>query len=98
MKSKIPENIAPCFWSYNIEDIDLKKDKEMVITRILNYGSPERIKWLYSVYTEDDVRDVVLNPGRGKWFKKVLNFWETMLKIEIPKSKKEKAIFRLDPF
>jgi len=95
MKSKIPENIAPCLWSYNIEDIDLKKDKEMVITRILNYGSPERIKWLFSVYTDDDVRDVVLNPGRGKWFKKVLNFWEIMLKIEIPKSKKEKAIFKL---
>ncbi|MBM3701173.1 MAG: hypothetical protein FJW68_09725 [Actinobacteria bacterium] len=98
MKKIIPEYIAPCLWSYSIEDIDLKKDKEKIITQVLNYGSPERIKWLYSTYTEDDIKYVVLNPRRGMWFKKVLNFWEIMLEVKIPTDKKEKAIINICPF
>ena len=98
MKKEIPQNIVPCLWSYNIDNIDLAKDKEIIITQVLNYGDTERIKWLYSVYTEDDIKEVVLNPRRGRWFPKVLNFWETILKTKIPKKKKEKAIFKLDPF
>jgi len=98
MKNKISQNITPCLWSYNIDNIDLREDKEIIITQILNYGDAERIKWLYSVYTEEDIREVVLSPRRGRWFEKVLNFWEIILKTKIPKKKKEKAIFRLDPF
>jgi len=40
---------------------------------------------------------VVLNPRRGRWFEKVLNFWEIILKIKIPEEKKAKAIFKLGP-
>jgi len=98
MKNKISQNITPCLWSYNIDNIDLREDKEIIITQVLNYGDAERIKWLYSVYTEEDIREVVLSPRRGRWFEKVLNFWEIILKTKIPKKKKEKAIFRLDPF
>ncbi|MCM8788102.1 MAG: hypothetical protein NC935_08680 [Candidatus Omnitrophica bacterium] len=98
MKSKITKDIASCLWSYDIDDIDLKKNKELIITQILNYGTPERIKWLYSVYTIDDIKDVVINPRRGMWFKKVLNFWMVILKVKIPEDKKEKAIFKLNPF
>ncbi len=95
---KIPQNIMPCLWSYDVENIDTAKDKETIITRVLNYGDAERIKWLYSVYSEKDIKKVILNPLRGRWFEKVLNFWEIILKIKIPKEKREKAVFRLEPF
>ncbi|MBU4294098.1 MAG: hypothetical protein KJ770_08630 [Actinobacteria bacterium] len=98
MKKKIPKNIIPCLWSYNIDNMDLAKDKEIIITQVLNYGDAGRIKWLYSVYTEEDLKEVVSNPRRGRWFPKVLNFWEIILKTKIPKKKKEKAIFKLDHF
>ena len=98
MKNKIPEFVAPCLWSYDIKQIDLQKDKKLIITQVLNYGNAKRIKWLYSVYTEEDIKEVVSNPRRGLWFPKVLNFWETVLEIKIPKDKREKAIFKLCPF
>lgn len=98
IKKKIPQVITPCLWSYNIDNMDLRKDKEIIITQVLNYGDAKRIKWLHSVYTDDDIREIVSNPRRGRWFPKVLNFWETILKTKIPKKKKEKAIIRLDPF
>jgi len=90
--------VAPCLWSYNIDQIDLEKDKEIIITMVLNYGDVKRIRWLYSVYSEDDIKQVISNPRRGLWLPKVLNFWETVLGIEIPESKKEKALRKFTPF
>ena len=98
MKNKIPEFVAPCLWSYDIKQIDLQEDKKLIITRVLNYGVWKDVKWLYSVYSEDDIKKVVSNPRRGLWFPKVLNFWETVLEIKIPRDKREKAIFKLCPF
>jgi len=96
-KQKIPNFVAPCLWSYNIKDLDLKEDKELIITQVLNYGDEKRIKWLYSVYTEDDIKEIVSHPRRGLWFEKVLNVWELMLGIRIPKKVKQKALFRIEP-
>lgn len=98
MKKKIPQFIAPCLWSYDISQLDLKEDEEIIITQVLNYGIWRDLKWLYSVYGEQDVRKVVSNPRRGLWFPKVLNFWETVLEIKIPSEKKKKALFNLSPF
>ena len=83
MKNKVPEFIAPCLWSYDIKQIDLQEDKKLIITQVLNYGVWKDVKWLYSVYSEDDIKEVVSNPRRGLWF---------------PKDKREKAIFKLCPF
>lgn len=98
MRNKFPKFITPCLWSYNIDEMDLKKDKGIIITKVLNYGNLKRIEWLYSIYTEDEIKRVVSNPCCGLWFPKVLNFWETILKVKIPNNKKKKAIFKLSPF
>ena len=96
-RQRIPNFVERCLWSYDIKKLDLKKDKELIITQILNYGDEKRIKWLYSVYTEDEIKEVVRHPRRGQWFEKVLNFWEIMLGIRLPKKTKQKAIFSLPP-
>lgn len=98
MKDGIPSFIAPCLWSYDVNEISLEDDKELIITQVLNYGVWRDIKWLYSVYAEDDIRRVVSEPRRGLWFPRVLNFWETVLGVEISENMKERALFKLAPF
>jgi hypothetical protein len=96
-KMKIPGFVATCLWSYDIRKLDLQRDKGMIITQVLNYGNEKRIKWLYSVYPEDDIKKIVKQPCRGLWFDRVLNFWEKMLNIRIPKKLRQKAIFEINP-
>lgn len=91
-RKKIPKFIAPCLWPYKIEELDLKGDKELIITQVLNHGDMRRIRWLYSVYGEDEIKKVVSNPQRGIWSERALNFWEILLGIRLPKKVKEKAI------
>jgi hypothetical protein len=98
MRNKpIPEFVAPCLWSCNINKLDLQKDKQLIITQVLNYGDEKRVQWLYSVYSEKDIKNVVSHPSRGLWFDKVLNFWEIVLSIRIPKKTRQKAIFDINP-
>lgn len=96
-RQAIPSFVAPCLWSYDVKKLNLKQDKELIITQVLNHGSEERIKWLYSVYSEDEIKEVVSHPRRGLWFERVLNFWELMLGIRIPKKIREKAVFNIRP-
>lgn len=96
-RNKIPKFLQSTLWSYDLNQLDLKGDRKLVITQVLNYGDWKDLKWLYSVYTEKDIKEVVLHPSKGLWFEKVLNFWEVVLKIRIPKKLKEKAIFCIQP-
>ncbi|MGE4357535.1 MAG: hypothetical protein AB7E08_03140 [Candidatus Omnitrophota bacterium] len=91
----MPKFLTSLLWSYNLNEIDLKEDKEIIITQVLNYGSWKELRWLYSVYPEKEIKKVVSHPRRGLWFDKVLNFWEIMFGIHLPKKIKQKAIFSL---
>jgi len=94
MNKKVPKQFQRVLWSYNISKMDLEEDKKEIITQVLNYGTWDDLKLLYRLYPEKDIKEVVKNPRRGVWFKKVLNFWTTIFNIKLKKEVFEKAIFR----
>ena len=95
MRKEIPSKMKWLFWSYNTKTLDLKRDKDYIITQVLNYGTWEDLKWLYKLYSEKEIKEVVKHPRRGVWFEKVLNFWTTIFNIRLKKEIWEKAIFSL---
>lgn len=96
-KTKIPKKMRWLFWSYDIDSLDLDKDKDYIIAQVLNYGTWNDVKWLLKIYPEANIRKVIKNPSRGVWFEKVLNFWTTMFNIRLKKNVWEKAIFNINP-
>lgn len=95
---KIPKKMQWLFWSCRIEDLDLKKDKNYIIFQVLNYGTWEDVKWLFKVYSEKEIKKVIKNPGKGLWFKDVLNFWSLMFDLKLKKRVQERAIFNLQKY
>ena len=95
MKTKIPTKMKWLFWSYDIKSLDLKRDKDYIITQVLNYGTWEDLRLLYKLYSEREIKGVIKNPHRGLWFENVLNFWILMFNVKLPKRVREKAIFSL---
>lgn len=91
---KVPKQFQRVLWSYDINKMDLGEDKKEIITQVLNYGTWEDLKLLYNLYSEEEIKEVVKNPRRGVWFKKVLNFWITIFNIQLKKEIWDKAIFR----
>lgn len=80
-QSKIPSFMAPFLWSYDLSQLDLEKDKKRIITNTLNYGTKEATDWVFSVFTEEDIKEVIENPLPGEWNKKSLNFWSLILNV-----------------
>lgn len=97
MKRKVPKQFQKALWSYDIRKLDLEKDKEEIITQVLNYGTWEDIKLLFKLYPEREIKKVVKNPAPGRWFEKVLNFWTLMFNLRLKKEVFKKAIFSLKP-
>lgn len=96
-KMQIPESIKSILWSYDLTDVDVEENKEMIITQVLNYGTWEDVKTLLKVYGEAEIKEVVSHPKRGYWWRKVLNFWVTVLDIKISKKNFEKAVIKVKP-
>lgn len=95
---KVPKKMQWLFWSCEVGDLNLKKDKYYIISQVLNYGTWEDVKWLFKVYSEKEIKDVIKNPGRGIWFKDVLNFWDLMLNLKLRKKIFERAILDLQRY
>ncbi len=97
-KSKhIPKSIKSILWPYDINDISLEEDKETIITQCLNYGTLKEVRWLFKAYGEEEIKKVVAHPKRGRWWRKVLNFWLLVLDINLPKEVFENAVIKIKP-
>jgi hypothetical protein len=93
----LPKKLQSALWSYNLVDLDPRRDRELIITQILNHGSWNQVKWLTSQYQWPEIEDVVRSPQRGSWMPDVLNYWTTIFDLKLDKKVYQKALFSLDP-
>lgn len=80
-------------WSYDVDQLDLDRNRELIITQLLNYSNWEAVRWLYRTYGEAEIRRVVSAPRRGVWFGRVLNFWTLMLGVELAPDVFQRAVW-----
>jgi len=92
----LPKFLQSALWSYNLKELDIKKDKSLIITQVLNHGTWESVKWVCKNYEWREIKKVVVNPQRGCWHKDSLNYWLEFFKMKLPKDKYEKALFSLE--
>ncbi len=63
--SMVPKRLQAVLWSVNTDKLDLQKDKEYIVHQILGYGRWEDIKWLFSTYGKNQVKEVfVRHPSK----------------------------------
>lgn len=96
-EKRILNRFQRILWSYDVNSLDIKEDKVYIITQVLNYGKWEDVKLLYKLYNDEDIREVVKNPKKGLWFRKVLNLWCLWLGVKLKKEVFEKAILDVNP-
>lgn len=57
-KKTIPSSLQGVLWSVNVKNLDLKNDKVYIIHQLLSYGTLKQIRWLFKVYSKEEVRKV----------------------------------------
>ena len=93
----LPKFLQPYLASYDLSTLDEEKDKELIITEVLNKGDYEALLWLLKTYSSRDIKKVLSFPTRGMWMKSVLWYWTKILDIKLPKKIYQKAILNLNP-
>lgn len=61
-------------WSKKLGNIDLEKDKVYIIHQILSYGNLAEIKWLFKIYSTEEIRKVFLSCPKRIYSPAVLDF------------------------
>lgn len=81
MENDIPVEVKPFLWSYDVDSLDLERDKKRIITNVLYFGTKEATDWLFRTYSADDIRDAITCPLPGEWDKKSLSFWSLIFGV-----------------
>ena len=76
-----PPSVKSALWSYDVPALDLEKNKILIITNVLNYGTKEATKWLFSQYTASSIAAVVQKPLPGQWNKNSLTLWALLFGV-----------------
>ncbi len=83
----IPIELKKYFWDVIFEELDIKKNKQYIISRIYCYGDLKAIKWLKETYTTEDIKEVAKKSRNLKPL--VANYLRQQFKLE----KKEMAYY-----
>ncbi|WP_241243549.1 DUF6922 domain-containing protein [Caldicellulosiruptor changbaiensis] len=79
-QTQIPEKFKKFFWDIEFEDLDIQRHKAFIITRLLNFGDQDCIKWLFSTYSKEEIKDVVKNSR--SLLKKPARFWQLYFNLK----------------
>jgi hypothetical protein len=80
MNIKVDKNIQdlrPFFWDTEFEKIDIEKNRDYVIERILEVGDSAAVKWLFATYPPADIKRALAQSRTLS--KKSRNFWDLIL-------------------
>jgi len=49
-RNKVPKRLQSIFWSQDVGSLDIDHDREIIILRVLAYGSVVDLRWLFRTY------------------------------------------------
>jgi len=75
----LPKFLQPCFPSWDVKNLNKVKDKKLIITQILNYGTEKDLEWLTKAYSKKDLEQVISKPSKGVWLKEVCSIGKKSL-------------------
>lgn len=93
----LPKFLQPYLASYDLSQLDVEQDKELIITEVLNKGNYMALEWLGKNYSGKEIKRVVAVPTRGMWFRSVLGYWQKIFDIKLPKQVFDRAVINLRP-
>lgn len=79
--SKIPDRLTPYFQEYDVAQINLAKDANLVIQRTIEYGTWDEIRWLFQLYGSGRIRVFIREHGERLLTPVTFNYWRLLLRI-----------------
>jgi hypothetical protein len=82
MLTNIPAGLRTHFQEYDLLDLDLDHDANLVIQRALEYGTWDEVRWLFRQYGKQRIRAFVRTYGERMLSRIAFNYWRKLLQIQ----------------
>lgn len=79
--NSIPLSLSPFFQEYDITTLTPEKDAHTIIERVLQFGNRAEIKWLFGVFSNEQIIEWINNFGVDKLPQPHRTFWKLVLDI-----------------
>jgi len=89
------KSISKLFWFLKNKagNLDVEKDKNMIIHQALALGSMDDARKMFEIYGKDEVRKEFQKPVKGLYHPAVLELFQYLLGIRVDKSQYIKDIY-----
>lgn len=78
----IPTSLAPFFQEYNLSRLHIERDASTIIERTLRFGTRAELRWLFSVYPRENIKNWFQNWGKYGLPEPHYSFWKLILNLE----------------
>jgi hypothetical protein len=78
---QIPSGLKPYFQEYDITQLDMTRDANLIIQRVLEFGTWDELRWLFETYRSKRIRLFLREHGE-RWLKPVtFYYWRKLLGV-----------------
>lgn len=78
----LPADVRHLFWDCRAETLDPHAHAQLVLERILEYGSLPAVRWALQAYGPARIREFLQHRGVRTLSRKTLSFWTLLLGLE----------------
>lgn len=75
--NQLPDSFRSYFWDVKFEDIDMQKNPQFVLKRIIDRGNTDALLWILERFSTDDVKNLILTSRDLS--RRTANFWAEIL-------------------
>lgn len=83
-RDKLPLSFRPLFWDARLSDVDPQSHRDFVLSRILEYGDRDAIRWAFHEYPRREFMDFLKRRGPRLLSRRSLAFWASYLGVKFP--------------
>ena len=77
----IPETAKPFFQEFEFKRLDLERDGDLIVERILAFGNRDEVRWLLWHYGQDNVRRWLSESGTLRLPRRRYKLWCVLLNV-----------------
>lgn len=82
---KVPSSLRPLFWDVKLSDIDIRQHRDFVLSRVLEYGDFNAIRWALREYPRQELAQFLRGRGLEILSRRSWVFWTSQLGVKLPR-------------
>jgi hypothetical protein len=81
-KTPLPKEFSKYFWDVIFEELDLRKHRNFILERMLNYGTSNTFKWIFNSFKKEEVKKWLDARGKYSLSRNSYLFWRKIAQEE----------------